>query len=112
MLWKSRPCAKLTGMIDADHVPIGHVSGSHQLGYFSHEMIIFFFCAHSRPRGARQRVDVMMCVESRELSLFESLHLSILRPPCIGDRTWSRMWGAGRVGMWMCTYLLPQPRTL
>ena len=67
-------------MIDADHVPIGYVSGSHLIDRILHEMIIFFFCAHSRPRGARQRVDAMMCVESRELSLFEWLHLSVLRP--------------------------------
>ena len=39
MLWKSRPCAKLTGMIDADHVPISHVIGSLQLHDFFHENI-------------------------------------------------------------------------
>ena len=27
-----RPCANLTGMIEADLAPISHVSGSHQLG--------------------------------------------------------------------------------
>ena len=32
---------KLTGMIDADLVPISHVSGSHQLGRTFHEVIIF-----------------------------------------------------------------------
>ena len=29
MIWKARPCRKLTGMIDADLVPISQVSGSH-----------------------------------------------------------------------------------
>ena len=38
---KARPCAKLTGMIDTDHVPISHVSGSHQAGRIFHEVIIF-----------------------------------------------------------------------
>ena len=40
ILYKLRPCAKLTGMIDADHVLVRHVSGSHQLGCFLHEVII------------------------------------------------------------------------
>ena len=38
---KARPCAKLTGMIEADLAPISHVSGSHQLGRTLHEVIIF-----------------------------------------------------------------------
>ena len=38
---KSQPCAKLTGMIDADHVTISHVSGSHQVGRIFHEVITF-----------------------------------------------------------------------
>ena len=29
MIWTARPCRKLTGMIDADLVPISQVSGSH-----------------------------------------------------------------------------------
>ena len=39
ILCKLRPCAKLTGMIDADRVPDCHVSGGHQVGYFLHEVI-------------------------------------------------------------------------
>ena len=38
---KARPCAKLTGMIEADLAPISHVSGSHQVGRILHEEIIF-----------------------------------------------------------------------
>ena len=38
---KVRPCANLTGMIEADLAPISHVSGSHQLGRTFHEVIIF-----------------------------------------------------------------------
>ena len=38
---KARPCANLTGMIEADLAPISHVSGSHQLGRTLHEVIIF-----------------------------------------------------------------------
>ena len=40
ILCKPRPFVKLTGMIDADHVPVSHVSGTHQLGCFFHEVII------------------------------------------------------------------------
>ena len=36
---KVRPCANLTGMIEADLAPISHVSGSHQLDYILHEVI-------------------------------------------------------------------------
>ena len=39
MICKARSCAQLTGMIDADLVPIAHVLGSFQLGRVSHEMI-------------------------------------------------------------------------
>ena len=39
ILCKLRSCAKLTGMIDAAHVPVSHVSGSHQLDYILHEVI-------------------------------------------------------------------------
>ena len=38
---KVRPCANLTGMIEADLAPISHVSGSHQVGRILHEEIIF-----------------------------------------------------------------------
>ena len=41
MIWKARPCGKLNGMIDADLVPISHVSGSHQVGRIFHEEVIF-----------------------------------------------------------------------
>ena len=40
ILCKPRPFVELTGMIDADRVPVSHESGSHQLGYFLHEVII------------------------------------------------------------------------
>ena len=48
---KARPCAKLTGMIDADLVPISHVSGSHQTGRIFHEVIIFTITVTRRRRG-------------------------------------------------------------
>ena len=41
ILCKLRSCAKLTGMIDADHEQISHVSSSHQVGRIFHEEIIF-----------------------------------------------------------------------
>ena len=41
IICKVRPCANLTGMIEADLAPISHVSGSHQLGRTFHEVIIF-----------------------------------------------------------------------
>ena len=36
MISKARPCAKLIGMIDADHVPIRHVTGSLQVDRIVH----------------------------------------------------------------------------
>ena len=48
---KARSCAKLTGMIDADHVPISHVSGSHQVGRIFHEEIIFTMLVTRCRRG-------------------------------------------------------------
>ena len=42
---KACPCAKLTGMIDADLVPISHVSLSHQVDRIFHEEIIFTMLA-------------------------------------------------------------------
>ena len=36
MISKARPCAKLIGMIDADHVPIRHVTGSLQVDCIVH----------------------------------------------------------------------------
>ena len=51
MIWKARPCRKLTGMIDADLIPISHVSNSHQLGRVLHEVITFTVGGRSRRRG-------------------------------------------------------------
>jgi len=51
MICKARPCEKLTGMIDADLVPISHVSGSHQLGRTFHEVIIFTVIVTRQRRG-------------------------------------------------------------
>ena len=48
---KARPCAKLTGMIEADLAPISHVSGSHQLGRTLHEVIIFTMLVTRCRRG-------------------------------------------------------------
>ena len=48
---KVRPCANLTGMIEADLVPISHVSGSHQLGRALHEVIIFTIIVTRCRRG-------------------------------------------------------------
>ena len=52
---KARPCAKLTGMIEADLAPISHVSGSHKLGRTFHEVIIFTIIM------TRQRCGGAMC---------------------------------------------------
>ena len=48
---KARPCANLTGMIEADLAPISHVSGSHQLGRTLHEVIIFTIIMTRQRRG-------------------------------------------------------------
>ena len=61
MICKARSCAKLTGMIDADHVPISHVSGSLQLDDFFHENItstIARTCVCRGCRGACEIFDV------------------------------------------------------
>ena len=52
---KARPCANLTGMIEADLAPTSHVSGSHQLGRAFHEVIIFTIIV------TRQRCGGAMC---------------------------------------------------
>ena len=54
---KARPCAKLTGMIEADLAPISHVSGSHQLGRTLHEVIIFYH--HHRDSTTMRRCNVL-----------------------------------------------------
>ena len=51
MIWKARPCGKSTGMIDADLVPINHVSSSHQIGRIFHEVIIFTIIVTRCRRG-------------------------------------------------------------
>ena len=48
---KVRPCANLTGMIEADLAPISHVSGSHQVGRILHEEIIFTMLVTQCRRG-------------------------------------------------------------
>ena len=48
---KARPCAKLTGMIEADLAPISHVSGSHQVGRIFHEEVIFTMLVTRCRRG-------------------------------------------------------------
>ena len=55
MIFKAHPSTKLTGMINADLVPIGHVSSSHQLDLTLHEMIIFTI------RGTCRRGGGSMC---------------------------------------------------
>ena len=52
---KSQPCVKLACVINADHVPISHVSGSHQVGRALHEVIIFIIIV------TRQRCGGSMC---------------------------------------------------
>ena len=54
MIWKARPCRKLTGMIDTDLVPISHVSGSHQFSRIFHEVIIFTIIAAQQNDAAVQ----------------------------------------------------------
>ena len=41
IIFKARPCANLTGMIEADLELINHVSGSNQISRPLHEVIIF-----------------------------------------------------------------------
>ena len=55
---KARPCAKLTGMIEAALAPISHVSGSHQLGRVLHEVINICIL------GERLRESCTLCRES------------------------------------------------
>ena len=52
---KLQPCVKLACVINADHVPISHVSGSHQVGRALHEVIIFIIIV------TRQRCGGAMC---------------------------------------------------
>ena len=51
MIFKPQSCAKLTGMIDADLMPINHVSSSHKLDGSLHEVIIIGILGHRRPHG-------------------------------------------------------------
>ena len=53
MICKARSCAELTGMIDADHVPISHVIGSLQLDDFFHENITSTITRSRVCRGCR-----------------------------------------------------------
>ena len=48
---KVRPCANLTGMIEADLVLISHVSSSHQLDRSFHEVVTVGMLGHRRRRG-------------------------------------------------------------
>ena len=41
MMLKASPCKKLIGMMDTDHVPTAHVSGSLQVAFILHELITF-----------------------------------------------------------------------
>ena len=52
LIWKARPCKTLTGMIDTDHVPNSHASGSHHLGRIFHEAIIFIIISARCRRGS------------------------------------------------------------
>ena len=58
ILCKLRPCAKLTGMIDAGRMPVRHVSVSHQIDYILHEVIIFIIL------GQRLLESCTLCSES------------------------------------------------
>ena len=100
MICKARSCAKLVGMIDADHVPVRHVSGSHHLGRIMHEMITTSSSGRRRWRHARWHVGVMLYVECRKLSLFEWLDLSELRPRCTGERSYKRVRHAVKARVW------------
>ena len=51
MIWKARPCRKLTGMIDDDLAPINQVSGTHQFSRVFHEVIIFTIVVTRCRRG-------------------------------------------------------------
>ena len=53
MICKAHSCAKLTGMIDADHMPISHVSGSLQLDHFFHDNITSTITRTRVCRGCR-----------------------------------------------------------
>ena len=46
MICKAQPCAKLTGMISADLVPINHASSSCQLDRSLHEEVIVGMLGH------------------------------------------------------------------
>ena len=111
MICKARSCAKLLGMIDVYHEPIGQVSGSHQLGRTLHEKITFFTCGHGLGKQRTMTCGVMVGVESQELCLFGWSHLSILRPRCTGHQLYKRTQDARHVGRRMFIDLLPQPCT-
>ena len=58
MIIKARPCKKLTGMIDSDHLPTSHVSTSHQNVHIMHEMIMLVILVDGARRGARHMKNV------------------------------------------------------
>ena len=68
---KAWTCFKRTGMIDADRVPISHVSGSFQLDRIVHEVITFSRGALRRVVMCTTHVKFMACIETHELCLFE-----------------------------------------
>ena len=79
MMCKADPIETRTCMIDADPVPIAHVSGILQIHRLLHEMIMLSMLGERYVGAARWHVNGMLCVESWKLSLLECLNISIVR---------------------------------
>ena len=90
MICKARSFEKLAGMIDADRMPIGHVSDSLQFGRIFHQMITSVNLENVLPQGARRHENAVVRVESHDFSFFEALDLSELRLRCIGGQLCKR----------------------
>ena len=69
MLCKAPSCAKLAWMIDAGLEAIDHVSGSHQIGRFLHEDLIFSILGQRLLETSAVCCESAASVESYVLSL-------------------------------------------
>ena len=65
---KSASYDKRLWIINADHVVVGHVSGSHQLGRVLHEMFTFTVLEHRLLESSAVCCELEMFIKNRVLS--------------------------------------------
>ena len=99
MMCKADPFETMACMIDADPVPIAHVSGILQIHRLLHEMIMLSMLGERYVGAARWHVNGMLRVESWKLCLLECLNLSMLRLRCTGDKQCKRLRPTRSVGV-------------